>query len=104
MKNNPILYTYKGIVIRKYNRVELTFGEASFKKIIDEVDTTGLSIQKVLAYSGQPCEVCKGTTVSVQCKEGKQKVMREVRKGILHIPESNGTNLLLKAKERCKKQ
>lgn len=100
MKNNPVLYEYKGIEIRKYNRVELTFGEVSFKKIIDEVDETGLSIHKVLAYSGQPCDRCKGTSIMVYDKEGNEK---KVKRGILHVPESNGISILQKAKNRCKK-
>lgn len=102
MAENPVLYVYKGVNIRRYNKVQLTFGEVQFKKIIDEADGSDLSIHKVLAYSGKPCDRCRDTSVFVYDKEGNEK---KVKRGILHVPEGNGIGIIQKAKNKeCKKQ
>lgn len=98
-KQNPVIEIYKGVNIRKVNEVCLSLNPTYFKKIIDEVDRTGLSIPKVLAYSGKPCDKCKDTSIAVYDKDGN---VTHVKKGILHVPDSNGVNIIEKAK--CKKQ
>lgn len=100
-KPNPIIEVYKGVNIRNINEVCLSLSPTYFKKLIDEVDETGLSLHKVIAYSGQPCAKCKDTSVAVYDHEGNVK---HIKRGILHIPESNGTNIIEKAnKKTCKK-
>lgn len=97
--DNPVLYQYKGVNIRKLNRVTLKLSEHHFKKIIDEVDNTGLSIHKVLAYSGKPCEKCMGTEVTAYDKNDNEI---KVKKGLLHIPENNGINIIENSKKNNK--
>jgi hypothetical protein len=96
---SQIIETYKGVNIRTINRVVLRLDPIRFKKIIDEVDKTGLSIQKLLAYSGKPCEKCKDVCVVIYGKEGE---LIHIKRGILHVPESNGCDIITKAKNRCK--
>jgi len=100
-KPNPVIEVYKGVNIRAINEVRLSLNPSYFKKIIDEVDKTGLSIHKVIAYSGKPCDRCKNTDVTVYDSDGNPKY---VRRGILHIPDSNGVDIITKAKNRCNKQ
>ena|SRR5690349_24622935 len=102
-KPNPVIEIYKGVNIRAINEVCLSLNPTYFKKIIDVVDETGLSIPKVIAYSGKPCEKCKDTSVIVYDNEGNPKY---VKRGILHIPDSNGIDIITKAKNRnkCSKQ
>lgn len=97
---NPVLYTYKGIKIRRCNRIVLRFGEVSLKKIIDVVDETGLSIQKVLAHSGKPCDRCKNISVIVFDKEGNEL---KIKRGILHVPENNGSTIIKRANAKSNK-
>lgn len=100
-KPNPIIEVYKGVNVRAINEVKLCFNPTYFKKIIDEVDKTGLSIHKIIAYSGKPCEKCKDAPVIVYDNEGNPI---HVKRGILHIPDSNGTNIIEKAKNKtCSK-
>ncbi|HUM53452.1 MAG TPA: hypothetical protein PK431_16660 [Chitinophagales bacterium] len=90
-KENPIIGTYKGVSYRHCNRIVLKFGIAAFKKIIDEVDKTGLSIQKVITYSGKPCDKCKDVEVTIFDKEDN---LIKVKRGILPMPETNGINII----------
>jgi len=96
--SNPVLQVYKGIKIRKVNRVELQLPEPVFKRLIDAADESGMSIHKVLYYSGRPCERCD-PEIRVYDAEGKPHV---IKKGILNLPESNGINIIQKAKNRNK--
>lgn len=98
-KPNPIIESYKGVNIRQVNEVKLSLNPIYFKRIIDEVDKTGLSIHKVLAYSGKPCERCKDIGVTIYNEEGEPI---NIRRGILHVPEGNGISILEKAKIRNK--
>lgn len=101
-KENPIIGTYKGVSYRHCNRVVLKFGIAAYKKIIDEVDKSGLSIQKVLAYSGKPCDRCKDIEVTFFDKEDNEV---KVKRGILPIPENNGINIIKQHKNiKCRNQ
>lgn len=92
---NKVVEIYKDVNIRKCNRVALYFGISDFKKLIDAADDTGLSIHKILAYSGQPCEKCKNISVIIFDKDGDAK---KIKKGILRMPENNGINIIQKAK------
>jgi len=99
MENNPVIQIYKGITIRKYNKVNLMMGEVQFKKLIDEVDRTGFSIPKILSYSSKPCDRCKDMMVVAYDKEGNEML---IKRGILsmHVPEGNGVDIITKAKNR----
>jgi hypothetical protein len=98
-EKRPVLYVYKGVKVRQVNRVELLIPEPVFKKLIDATEESGMSIHKVLYYSGRPCERCD-PEIRVYDTEGKPHV---IKKGILNLPESNGINIIQKAKNRCKK-
>jgi len=95
-----VIDTYKGIKIRKCNEVTLRFGVAEFKRIIDACDQSGMSIQKVLYYSSRPCNACS-PEILVYGEDGQP---RRIKKGILNLPDSNGVNIIQKAKNnQCKK-
>ena len=91
-----ILYYYKGIAIRKSNRHTFLFPEAAYKRLIDAAEETGLSIHKILYYSGRPCDKCP-PQITVYDKNGKAKVLK---KGILNEPDSNGVNIIEQSKNR----
>ncbi len=97
--SDSIIENYKGVNIRTVNRVVISLDPVRYKKIIDEVEKTGLSIPKLLAYSGKPCEKCKDACVVIYGKEGE---LIHIKRGILHVPEGNGNSILDKAKNRCK--
>jgi hypothetical protein len=97
-KNNDVLYTHKGVSVRQLNRVELLIPEPVFKTIIDACAESGFSIHKVLYFSGRPCERC-APQVMVYDKDGQPRM---IKKGILNLPESNGINIVQKAKNRKK--
>lgn len=96
-KTNSIIENYKGINIRTVNIVKICIDPVRYKKIIDEVEKTGLSIPKLLAYSGRPCEKCKDIRVVIYGKEGE---LIHIKRGILHVPESNGCDIISMAKNR----
>lgn len=98
-KPNSIIENYKGVNIKRVNVVRICLDPVRYKKIIDEVDKTGLSIPKVLAYSGKPCDRCKDVSVTIYDKEGEPI---NIKRGILHVPEGNGIDILTKAKNRNK--
>lgn len=97
MSKNPVLESYKGINIRRCNKVALIFSKRQFKKIIDECESTGLSVHKMLYYSSQPCEKCKNYSVTFFDEEGNAK---KVRKGVLDMPGGSGIGIIEKAKKR----
>ena len=93
-KNSPVVEVYKGVNIRKCNIVRLRLGVVAYKKILDIVESSGLSIQKVIAYSGKPCERCKDVDVIVFNKAGEEK---KIKRGIVPIPQQNsGGNIIEK--------
>ncbi len=96
-KDNPVIEIYKGIEIRRTNTIRLRFGVVQYKKILDEVEETGLSIHKVIAYSGKPCDKCKGVDVVYydSCDN-----IHKIKRGILAIPEGNGINVIQQAKNK----
>lgn len=95
--SNPVIETYKGVNVRRCNRVVLKFGIASYKKLLDEIEDTGLSVMKLLAHSSRPCEKCELHPVIVYDADGNAI---KVKRGILsnHIPENNGINITANAK------
>lgn len=96
MSKNPVLYVYKGVKIRKWNKVDLMIDDSSFKEIIDVVELTGFSIKKVLSLSGQPCERCKNIDVVAFDRKGDP---RTIRRGILKSPhQDSGKNVITHAK------
>lgn len=101
--NAQVIEVYKGVKIRRHNTVRFKFGIAAFKKLIDEVEHTGLSIQKVIAYSGQPCERCKDTGIIILISNGESV---KIKRGLLDVPENNGTNIIKSnfIQSQCKKQ
>lgn len=96
---NPVVEIYKGRPIHQSNPVMLKFGPAIFKHILDEVERTGLSIYKVLAYSSKPCERCKDVMVIAFDKNG---IEQKVKRGIMSktIPQDNGVNILVQSKNK----
>jgi len=90
MEKNPIVEVYKGVNIRHCNRVIIKMGIANFKRIIDASESTGLSIPKVLAYSGKPCETCKDIDVVVH----KDKKDVKIKRGLLSVPSNNGSSIV----------
>lgn len=97
---NKILGTHLGVPYRHCNRVVLKFGIVAFKKLIDEVEKTGLSLQKVIAYSGKPCERCKDVEVTIIDKNDN---LVKIKRGILPIPENNGINIISQMKNKKNK-
>ena len=98
MKKNQIIEYYKGVPVRRSNVLKLLVPEPVFKKIIDSCDETEMSIHKVLYYSGRPCERCD-PEITVYGEDG---IGRKIKKGLLNLPESNGINIVQKAKNRGK--
>lgn len=87
---------YKGVKVYTYNAVVISFSKKAYKELIDVADDTGLSIRQVLAYSGQPCERCKGIEVIVFTQEGESK---KIKRGLMtHPHQTSGRNILNHAK------
>lgn len=102
MPDNPVIEVYKGVQIRHCNRIWLKVGIAAYKQLIDISEETGLSVLKILHYSGKPCTRCKDVGVVVFTKEGEEKI---IKRGILGLPEGSGISFVEQAKRRlCKKQ
>ena len=100
MANNPIIGTYKGVNIRKCNVVKIKMGIAEFKRMIDESESSGLSIPKVIYYTGKPCTRCENTNVFFLDKLGNEQ---KVKRGLLSLPEGNGISIVEIAKlKKCK--
>ena len=95
-KTNEVIYEHKGVSVRPLNRVTLLIPEPVFRQLIDACDESGLSIHKVLYFSGRPCERC-APQVMVYDKDGQPRM---IKKGILNLPESNGINIIQKAKNK----
>ena len=87
-KSNPVVETYRGIEVRKYNVIHLRVDSITYKEMIDAGHDTGLSQRKILAYSSMPCRCCEGTNVIVFTDNGERKIKR----GILsrRIPNTCG--------------
>lgn len=95
MPKNPVLYIYKGVRVRKWNKVDITIDDSSFREIIDAVERTGFSIKKILALSGKPCERCLGMEVVAFDKKGDP---HKIKRGILKAPQQDsGKNIIIHA-------
>lgn len=95
-----VIEVYKGVRIRRYNYLRMLFGVAEYKKLIDVAEDTGLSIKKILAYSGQPCEKCKNIEVVVFDKNNNP---HRIKRGILSVPQNSGTCIFDKNKDNNEK-
>lgn len=88
---NPVVEIYKGIKIRKWNHVKFKIDIESYKELIDLSESTGLSLKKIIAYSGQPCDRCKGMDVIVFTDSATHRIKR----GILKVPhQTSGNNII----------
>lgn len=61
----PVLYYIGGIPIRASNFITIYIPEMNMVKVATAAAKSNLSIAKLLALSGQPCESCKNTPVEV---------------------------------------
>lgn len=93
---NPVLFTYKGVNVRQYNHVKITVPPHVFQELIDAVDDTNMSMHKVLYFSSRPCERCEAF-VTVYDKDGNA---HRIKRGLFNLPDSNGVNIVQKAKNR----
>lgn len=87
---NPILETFHGIPIRRYNKVQIRLDPISYKELIQAEVDSKLSQRQILGYSSKPCNCCTGTFVRVLGKDGNEvKIIR----GLLskRIPDGSGT-------------
>lgn len=84
---NPILYYIGGIPIRKKNQLSISVGEAEMIRLVEASIDTGLSIPKIIALQGQPCQNC-----------GKDNIA--IPKGILNIKKNlQGGSIIKRTKE-----
>lgn len=90
-KGNRLIEEFKGVKIRECNRVVLKLGAVEFKRILEEVDATGLSIHKILAYSTQPCQKCNDIHITA-FDDNDNKII--IKKSLLSVPSSNGINII----------
>ena len=93
---NPVIEVFLGVKIKEWNEVSILLKDYQYKKLLKEAHDSNQSLQKTIAYSGQPCERCKGMEVQFLDKDG---ILRKIKRGILQIPESNGTNIFDKIKK-----
>jgi len=99
LKTNEVIEIYHGVKIRRSNRVVIKFGVVEFKRLIDQVAESNLSIHKVLAYSGMPCAKCQSIPVVATNAMGDEV---QIKRGILSVPEGNGLNILQLIKHQDK--
>jgi hypothetical protein len=88
---NPVLEIYRGVNVRRWNDVKFKVTAEAFKELLDLSESTGLSVKKIIAYSGQPCDRCKGMDVVVFTDAGTYRIKR----GILKVPhQTSGHNII----------
>lgn len=61
--NNPVVETFEGIEIRRYNRIVFKVDAQTYKEIIQVELDTKLSTRKILGHSSKPCKHCENTTI-----------------------------------------
>lgn len=71
-KSNPLIEVYKGVSIYKYNELHIRVDCETKKMLIDQSETTGLSIREILGYSSKHCDCCKGMNVIAYNSKEKQ--------------------------------
>jgi hypothetical protein len=97
--NSEVVEVYKGIEIRKCNKIRLTFSASAFKYLILESERTNIPITKLLIFSSKPCEKCTNMDVVVFNKDGNEF---KIKRGILsrHVPENTGRGIIQQAHEQ----
>ena len=93
--DREVLEIYKGVIIRRSNVFQFRLPPSKFKELIDIADKTGLSLPKIVALSGKPCDRCKGVNVVIY-NEKDERI--EIKRGVLsdYTMQSNGTNIVNK--------
>lgn len=61
---NPVLETYRGRPVRKYNTLRIRVSQEEFKKFIDAKELLGYSEREAIQRTRLLCEKCE--TISVQ--------------------------------------
>lgn len=90
--SNPVIEIYKGVKIRKQNRIKILLNQTEFKELLDYVVSTSLSVKRVLALSGTPCERCKGIDILCYDECGNS---HKIKRGILKQPhQSSGLTII----------
>lgn len=101
--SDDIVEYFEGVPIRRSgNKIVLSLGAASYKKILIAMLETGLSAHKIIAYSSRPCDKCLPDVTIFNSSAQPVKI----KKGILfdHFPETNGINIFQQKKQKkCKK-
>ena len=81
-KNNPVQKIVEGVKIRKYNYVNIMYGEQAFEEIILEAAATGLSIPDLMAIKSKPCQNCGCDNITITIKKNgrsnKQKTSHNI--------------------------
>jgi len=97
--HSDVIEIYKGIEIRKCNKVRFNLSAAAFKYLILESERTNIPITKLLIYSSKPCEKCTNIDVMVFNKDGDEF---KIKRGLLsrHIPENTGRGIIQQANEK----
>lgn len=95
---NPVVEIYKGVKIRRQNKIYLRVNHIEFKEIIDSAESTGLSMKKVLALSGTPCDRCKGIEVVYYDDSGN---IHKIKRGILKMPHQSSGLTIIKHAKSC---
>lgn len=92
---NPVVEVFKGIEIKRFNRIVFKVDPKTFKEIL-ELQDKGLSIRKILGHSATPCKHCESIDVITYNREDEEV---KVKRGMLskRIPTTHcGKNKLNK--------
>lgn len=59
-ESNPIVCVHHGFEVRRYNQVNISLSDHEYIKALDAHVASGklLSLGKILALQGQPCQQC----------------------------------------------
>lgn len=77
--DNPVVEIFKGIEVKRYNRIVISVDEKTFKEIIT-LQETGLSSRKILGYSSTPCKHCEKIDVIAYDRDDNEV---KIKRGIL---------------------
>ena len=90
---NNVVEVYKGVKIRRWNKIAFHVHMNAFKELIDLTEKfDGMSIPKILAHSSQPCDKCKGLEIVVFSEDGTKSY--KIKRGLLKVPhQSSGGNI-----------
>lgn len=64
-EKNPIIRYIGGIAIRKKNQLSICVDEQEMVRLIEVSIETGLSIPKIIAMQGQPCQNCGNDNIVI---------------------------------------